>query len=96
MFAFLRFGSGQAWFFINKLRGKTCPGASAAFLAVMFFYSTIYIGCATGIQNIISASQYVDVPHNFPLLNDGPSTRPPLAALLGANFAKRKTSLIIT
>ncbi len=45
---------------------------------------------AAGVQNTVSASQYVDVPHKTSLLNDGPSTRPPTAALLGANFPPRK------
>ena len=77
MLALLRFGSRQACFLMNKLHRKAGTGASAAFLAVMFFYSTIYIGRAAGVQNTVSTSQYVDVPHKSPLLNDGPSTRPP-------------------
>jgi len=45
----LGFGAVGMVFLVNKFNWKATSGASAAFFAVVFFYSSVYIGGAAGV-----------------------------------------------
>ena len=85
--AFEGLGSCIERFFVNKLNRQATPRTSTAFLAIMFDYSTVYVGGCAGVEGAIGTTEYVDVPHGFLL---GPSTRL-LRGLAQGQFLKWKS-----
>ena len=53
--ALLRFSAIWIDLFVNKLYGKATPSASAAFLAIVLFYSTRDVRSAASVENAVSA-----------------------------------------
>ena len=61
-------------FFIDELDGIADSRIVAAFTAIMLVYSTRNIGSSAGVERIVSALNYVNIPHTSPF---GGSARSP-------------------